>query len=320
VPVNHPLFANLVTIEGTLNQERLLQRQPIYKGRNGRVIERIHISTEQGNQSYIFKPLTNPTNMGKEQWVHHHLLTKTAIPHPRLLTASEHLVPETYWTIFEDIGELNHQLNEEDYLAAARIIPLWHVLPIDKVPKEYQGDKPGLSQAIASIKQHWSKVTSSLILLKLDMNQINLLFGVIDAAKDLIEEEMVISHGDLCFGNIGMVNSKIYVLDWEFVHRNFVYWDLFCLLDMTHPLIRKTMNNKLREQVLTAYIEEREALGLKRVDDSFKRNYVIFSTVYSIWMLLLIEQDLQSNIWDRSDLLACRIEVVDTLRDHLDAL
>jgi thiamine kinase-like enzyme len=258
--------------------------------------------------------------MGKEQWVHHRLLANTAIPYPQLLAASEHLVPETYWTIFEDLGELNHHLNEQDYMAAARIIPLWHVIPVEKVPKEYRGDKPGLTQAIESIKQHWNKVSSSLQLLKMDLRQINLLFGIVDSAINLADQETVISHGDLCFGNIGVVNDKLFVLDWEFVHRNSAFWDLYCLLDMTHPLMRKTMNNKLRNQVLSAYLEEREVLGLKPVHISFKTDYVIFSTVYSIWMLLLIEQDLQSNIWDKSGLLASQIEIANMLNDHLDSL
>jgi aminoglycoside/choline kinase family phosphotransferase len=318
--VNNPLFSKLISVDGTLNLEQLLYRQPMYRGRNGRVVERIHISTPQGTQSYIFKPLTNPSNMGKEQWVHHSLLADTAIPSPQLLAASEDLVPETFWTIFEDLGDLNHHLSDHDYLAAARLIPLWHVIPIEKVPETYCGDKPSLMQVIASIKQNWVKVSSSLQLVKLNLQQINQLFSIVDSAKDLAEQEMVISHGDLCFGNIGMVSGKMYVLDWEFVHRNFVFWDLYCLLDMTHPLVRKTINNKLREQVLSAYLEEREALGLKSLHASFKTDYLKFSTVYSIWMLLLIEQDLQANLWDKSDLLACQIEVVKTLSDHLDAI
>jgi thiamine kinase-like enzyme len=313
------VFSKLVSLNGTLNPEHLLQRQPIYKGRNGRVVERIHISTPQGNLSYIFKPLTNPSNMGKEQWVHQSLLANSAIPYPQLLAASEHLAPEAYWTIFEDLGELNHHLDVQDYIAAARLIPLWHAIPIEKVPKEYRGDKPDLTQAIESIKQNWHKVSTSLLSLKMDLHQIKLLYDIVHSAKDLMDQEMVISHGDLCFGNLGITNGKIYVMDWEFVHRNFVYWDLYCLLDMTHPLVRKTMNNKLREQVLSAYIEERQNLGLKPVHASLKTKYVIFSTVYSIWMLLLIEQDLQSNIWDKSGLLASQIEIANMLNDHLES-
>jgi thiamine kinase-like enzyme len=318
--VNYPWFSNLVSSDGNLNPEHLLQRQPIYRGRNGRVVERIHISTPQGKQSYIFKPLTNLMNMSKEQWSQHHLLAGTSIPYPRLLAASEQLEPETYWTIFEDLGELNHQLSEENYMAAARLIPLWHGIPLMKVPPDYRGDKPDLSTSIDSVKQSWDLIASSLLQLKIDLTQINRLFSIVESAQGLTGEEMVISHGDLCFGNVGISNSVMFVLDWEFVHRNSIFWDLYCLLDMTHPLERKTMNNRLRDQVLSAYIEERQAQGLPPVQANFKTNYAIFAVVYAIWMLLLIEHDLQSKVWAKSGLLASQIEIASKLNDHLDVI
>lgn len=57
------LFTNIVTVNGTLNDRYILRRENLYQGSNGRFVERFFIDE---TKSYIFKPLTNNTQLGKE--------------------------------------------------------------------------------------------------------------------------------------------------------------------------------------------------------------------------------------------------------------
>ncbi|MDB5053709.1 MAG: protein licA [Bacilli bacterium] len=318
--MNNDILAKFVLPNGTLNQEHLLKREFIYEGRNHKVIERFQVASPSGVQSYIFKPLTNEAVIGREKWVYQDLLSNTNIPYPKLLASSEHLIPQSYWMIFEDLGQLNHELSEPDYISVAKLIPSWHALSLDKIPVDFRGDKPYIDEIIAFVNDNWHSISSVLSSLKMGPLQINKLFDQIHSANALFNDDFVVSHGDLHAGNIGMTKDRLVILDWEFIQRNSIYWDLYTLLDMTHPLIRKKMNNTIRNQVLSTYITERNTKGTSSLNPSFTMKYFIFSAIYSLWMLLLIEKDLKEGKWAKSDLQASQIEIVGILHDCLDYL
>ena len=54
---------NIVLENGQLNDKVILKREPLYTGTNGKVIERFFITP---TESFIFKPLTNDEQIGKE--------------------------------------------------------------------------------------------------------------------------------------------------------------------------------------------------------------------------------------------------------------
>lgn len=102
----------------------------------------------------------------------------------------------------------------------------------------------------------------------------------------------VLSHGDLHLGNYALAGGEIKVLDWEHVHLNAPYWDLYHLLDLSHPVFPRTMDAPTRQRLLDDYLRAAARKGNIWEPAAFKRGYARFAAVFSLWMLLLIEQDL----------------------------
>ena len=63
-------------------------------------------------------------------------------------------------------------------------------------------------------------------------------------------DELVLSHGDLHLGNYAAVNGQVKVLDWEHAHLNSRYWDLYHVIDLSHPIFPKEMTTNIRERLL----------------------------------------------------------------------
>ncbi|WP_164779559.1 phosphotransferase family protein [Paenibacillus kobensis] len=115
-----------------------------------------------------------------------------------------------------------------------------------------------------------------------------------------------LSHGDLHAGNFGTADDgTLKVLDWEHVHRNSPYWDLYHALDMSHPMFPRTIEDEARERLLAAYWEQAKAGSVPADREAFMREYSLFSAVFSLWMLRLIASDLEGDggPWPRERLL-----------------
>lgn len=61
-----------VTPEGMLDDHHITSREQLYKGMNGRYVERFTVPT---GKSYIFKPLTNPAQHGRERWMYERVMS-----------------------------------------------------------------------------------------------------------------------------------------------------------------------------------------------------------------------------------------------------
>src|ERR1700730_16170210 len=95
----------IVLKNGTLNEEVIIKREPLYRGMNGKVIERFFITPAE---SYIFKPLTNDSQAGKEIWVQENILTAFPPVYPKIIASSSGEAAEDNWIIYEDLGKLKH--------------------------------------------------------------------------------------------------------------------------------------------------------------------------------------------------------------------
>ncbi|UUZ81576.1 phosphotransferase [Paenibacillus sp. P26] len=150
----------------------------------------------------------------------------------------------------------------------------------------------------------------------------------IAAAGDILREsglrglasETVISHGDLYPLNVVSREGELIILDWEYIHLNSVYWDLYNLIDITSPSYRRNVvGRENRAAILGDYRSERESLG-KRVSADFVRGYHYYCAVYSMWILLLIESDMKSRRFAEGALAEQRAETFQILQEMLDVL
>ncbi|EKN63637.1 protein licA [Neobacillus bataviensis LMG 21833] len=307
------LPANIVKMDGTLNEGLILNKEPIYKGMNGRMVERFYL---RANESYIFKPLTNDGQLGKEVWIHEHVLTHFPAIFPKIISYLISDEPERNWMILEDLGPLVHDFHEDTVLSVVKWVAWWHSLPIKKlgdVPRA--GLKPKFQDLVTEIRMRKDEF------LRLDFGIESDLVGYIYTLLDrvIFSEKLVLSHGDLHAGNFAVVKGKLMVLDWEHTHVNLPYWDLYHLIDMSHPLYSKRMITSLRREILSMYLDQIEF----EVDrGAFVKEYYLFAAVFSIWMILLIQKDLQGNggKWSAVQLHAQLQETISSLRQCAEAL
>ncbi|MBO0958495.1 phosphotransferase [Neobacillus sp. MM2021_6] len=307
------LPAKIVNLDGTLNEELILNKEPIYKGMNGRMVERFYL---RANESYIFKPLTNDGQLGKEVWIHEHVLTLFPAIFPKILSYSISDAPERNWMILEDLGPLVHEFRVDTALGVVKWVAWWHSLPLENVgDMPRAGLKPQFQELITEIRRRKDEFLQ--LGPGIESELIEYIYSLLD--RVIFSEKRVLSHGDLHAGNFAVVKGRIMILDWEHTHINLPYWDLYHLLDMSHPLYSKKMTAPLRDVILSAYLDQVEF----EVDrEAFFKEYYLFAAVFSIWMILLIQKDLQGNggKWSAVQLHAQLEETVSSLRQCAEAL
>lgn len=276
---------------GELNENKILKSEVLYRGMNGKEVVRFYISP---TQSYIFKPLTNTSQIGKEIWIYEHVLCHFPPFYPKVLCRSHGKRKGHNWIIFEDIGSLQHVYNEELVLNVTKLMACWHNFPVEKVNNtSLKGPKPPIEEILLEIRNRKKEVITLLTEQQIPGNIIEKLAKMVEDVT--FTKEIVFSHGDLHLGNYARSSNKVYVLDWEHAHLNSRFWDLYHLIDMSHPLFPKIMSPSFREKILDYYLEQCMEVDERQEERAFKREYYFFSAIFSIWMLLLIQSDFNSN-------------------------
>ncbi|RCX18220.1 phosphotransferase family enzyme [Fontibacillus phaseoli] len=305
-------LSSFVLPDGTLNGRNLWKREPLYQGMNGKIVERFYPSPER---SYIFKPLTNAESMDREAWIHRYVLNLFPPVYPQLLASSETGAGEAGWLVFEDLGRLRHEYSVELAMEVVKQMAWWHSFPESHWNGlTGQGNKPPVEQISVALMERRGEVDALLKEAGSAEGLDGLLHGLTEGEAYL--GTRVLSHGDLHLGNYARgANGRLYIIDWEHMHLNTPFWDLYHLLDMSHPLFPKNLPASEREKLLGYYLKQSAYHGRKWDRDDFIRVYCCFSAVFSSWMLLLISGDLKrgDSVWPRDRLLAQKNETTDIL-------
>lgn len=282
------LLNNIVRADGNLNEEIILKKEILYKGMNGRFVERFYLTP---STSYIFKPLTNDGQLGKEVWVHEHILPNFPAIFPKIISYSISERTDLNWMIFEDLGPLSHEFNEESVMGVIKWVAWWHSLPIEELGNvPVTGLKPKIEEIVSDVCVKKDEFYRLLPSLKIKEELIDAIFPQLNRLDFL--EKKVLTHGDLHTGNFAIVGDELKILDWEHTHINSPYWDLYHLIDMSHPLFPKKITSPFRDRILESYL----SLVKFEIDrDYFFKEYYLFATVFSMWMILLIQKDLVEN-------------------------
>jgi thiamine kinase-like enzyme len=284
----------------------------------GKKVERFFVTAQD---SYIFKPLTNQDQIGKEVWIHDHILSVFPPIYPRIIAKSVSNHNDINWIIFEDVGHLEHRFNVDIALSVTKEMVQWHQLSIERYrDADLQAPKPLIEEIKLELTARKTEVlglANSYFLPKIMIETVYL-----HLKNCTFSKELVLSHGDLHLGNFALTNKKLIILDWEHAHLNSPLWDLYHLLDMSHPLFPKSITPNTREQVLNFYIEEVRACGNKLNQLEFKQEYYLFSATVSIWMLLLIQNDLQKaeSKWPAANLKKQLNETMNSLKQCIEQL
>lgn len=313
----------VVKADGTLDDHRIWCREPMYQGMNGRWVERFY--TEPGH-SYIFKPLTNGESVDREAWVNRNVLAQLPeIAVPKLLAASPEGKGAQGWTIFEDLGTLSHTYRLEYAQAAARQLARLHAAPAEQwTGLTTQGPKPGIKAVASDVLQRRDEALAVLAGQGLPVQWLD--SEIAPAVRDghgFSIKRLVLSHGDLHLGNYAVMEAgRVVLLDWEHAHRNLPFWDLYHLIDMSHPRFPRAMPAEDRMKLLGTYLDEADKQGTPWAREVLVREYAWFAAIFSLWMLLLIESDLRrgGGVWTKEGLLRQREETANGLAGCLELL
>ncbi|MEC2057251.1 phosphotransferase [Peribacillus psychrosaccharolyticus] len=296
-----------------LNGVQIVKREYIYKGMNGQSVERIFTADD----SYIFKPLTNSKQFGKELWVYEHILTKLPSIYPKILAHSVQTEKQESWIVLEDLGMLTHTFDEKAACEVIQLMAGWNKLSIDDLKGvALIGPKPLIEDVVSDLFQDKTNILRILSELEVEEASITKLYTLIKDYTFTIPS--VLSHGDLHLGNYAYVGNRVVVLDWEHAHLNSPFWDLYHVIDMSHPVFPKSMTTEIRETLLTTYLDGSPQLDAR----SFRREYYLYSSVFSTWMIALIVRDLENNKtpWSKEQLTLQLMESVTNLTQCLTRL
>ncbi|UKS26756.1 phosphotransferase [Paenibacillus sp. HWE-109] len=309
----------IFTDQGNIRNGIPHEREEIYVGRNGQKVERIRVHLENHTDSFIYKRLTNFPSLGKEMWVQDHIIPLIpSVRVPRIFLEARTNEPENYWMIIEDMGPLQHGFETEVLKRTASLIPAWHLLSKELLVGEFTGHTPEAAAVQAYLRTKDQQVRSILAAPEFKPTVVDFFYR--EVVHHHWREETVVSHGDLNPLNIAMANAGLVIIDWEYLHVNSVYWDLFCLLDITSPFYRRPMSNlRDRLSILMTYTAVRGKLQTD-VNESFIYDYHRYCALYSVWVLILIEFDLEQDKFERSLLLNQRAETFEILISVVDYL
>ncbi len=130
-------------------------------------------------------------------------------------------------------------------------------------------------------------------------NRILQLFHFIQEV-DMMQRESVttICHGDAHLKNFMWSHSlrRMYLIDWEFVHYDSPYFDLFQLIDATSP-VTPLLNHVPRLQVLMYYTKWMFGASKNRSRVMVRKwytGYLQFAALHLFWILQRIWVDLES--------------------------
>lgn len=300
--------------DGLLSNNAVLRREVLYRDRQGRAVERFTVREMGDVQQYIFKPLADTATLRREQWLQTHLFARLDVTVPRLVTGRAARRHELAWAVFVDLGRLNHHLSAYDIAAAARATWQWQRLTDVQLPPNFAGQKPNLQAAAEMVLARWSIIEAALLRLSVSAHETARLLRIAQTSPDEVNNERVLAHGDYHFENIARLpGGALAILDWEFVHINSVYWDLYSLLDMPHPRYRKSVSAEQRYGALEAYCSERAQLG-RPVSPDFIPDYFRFTCIFTLWMLWLTHEDRLQQRWSAAELDGCEVELLRTLQ------
>ncbi|MFC4103277.1 aminoglycoside phosphotransferase family protein [Paenibacillus xanthanilyticus] len=299
-----------------MRQSDFKQRSTIYVGLGNRRIERV---VGSDGARYILKPEGGD---GRERMVYERMLAAFPPIYPRLARAWTDEADEgAAWLLFEDLGELTHPHDPTLVEEAARRVAWWHSLPhrpIDPLP--LRGQKPLLSEMAAEVGERQAPLQAFLLERGLAQAEIGDALRIA-AGWRAPDEPLVFSHGDLHVGNYARVRGELYILDWEHAHWNYRTWDLYHLIDLSHPLHPRPSGLNWREKALDAYAEEAIRLGQSLDASALRADYYAAAVVFSLWMLGLIRQDLATGggPWEKPKLLAQLDETLASLTGNTAA-
>jgi len=122
----------------------------------------------------------------------------------------------------------------------------------------------------------------------------------------------VLCHGDLHWGNFMQVarTNTLYVIDWEFLHVNSPWFDLFQMLDATSPFAPLRRPIQRLHALKLYYSLANPGLTVPSSERRFILGYLRYAAAHLMWILLCMKADQTAGRFDPQALERQRSETI----------
>lgn len=272
-----------------------------------------------GLHSYIFKVSTRKDGLVREKAVLDQVTSVLELPVPRIIAGAEGR--NCSWVAYED--QYLQPLEPSDsrlQTSLSIVADLHQASPERALDARFMSHTPSVSlifqqvlaepiDSFASWIEPYCQVTGS-------WRRISRFIGKYAIDRDAwVQQPKVICHGDLHSGNIMWSSSekKVYLIDWEFLHLDYGYFDLFQLLDATSPFNALCAPSRLA--TLATYYACNEGLQMQQSAADFIIGYLRFAMIHLLWIMIRISEDRIHQLHDAEMLSRQQQETVWALED-----
>jgi hypothetical protein len=307
-------WGHLVRADGTLDEALVVRSEFLMEGAKA---QRFTVQEGSTLQTYVFKPVETNQPILQERWIQSTFLPwLKEIRSPKLIADSltygaGHTTP---WMIWEDVGPVQHRFDVEAKCMAAKNSVAWHQMPTDLLPSEQLRFLPMVDDVVSELIQKRDTFETSMVALNIEPEVISSFWEQVQSLSTPFMTEHVLCHGDYHPRNVAQVDGSFIVLDWEFIQRNSVFWDLYLLIDRAMPNYRIEPSASARLRILQTYVDERVRHGWTTPPDFFQQ-YHVFTALFTVHVLPLLINDLETGAHDMEGLHAEALEVKSIVED-----
>ncbi|MCL6445960.1 MAG: aminoglycoside phosphotransferase family protein [Alicyclobacillus sp.] len=211
------------------------------------------------------------------------------------------------WIVYEDLGLRPAPRTVYAFLKAVRVSAQLHMSVAEvQVPALLQeSHTPDLAVAATHLLAiPWSDFAAWLRAVGVRRHAVNRLHHLYERVPAwlpaLQAAPIQLVHGDLHYGNLlyAPAHRQWCIIDWEFVHQDTVYFDLFQLLDATSPTAQLERPCP-RLMALCTYVHSAAQVpnplvrAKERWGRSWLRGYLHYAAIYLFWILTRIHADFE---------------------------
>lgn len=270
---------------------------------------------------FVVKVCDRPESILREQAAYEHVVRPLSLPSPEMILS--YAGNPVSWIIYRDNRLQSIGTDALLFLDGLRVACALHQHDPRTIPlhRDLASHTPDFFIAVREVRStpfsRYCKALDSFAWARAsDVKLLQVLHHklCVSCDDDPLLAIKVLCHGDLHLGNLmwSSIDERLNIIDWEFVHCDYIYFDLFQLLDATSPFIplQRVMG---RVDALRAYYDCNQAVQKQVARRDFEQGYMRFAATYLYWIMNRMIDDLEANRHDVSQLMRQRVETVAAL-------
>lgn len=251
----------------------------------------------QAYERYILKISADPARVTREMSLYETVVSRLAVRTPRIIGGSSEAGRS--FIVYEDDNLRPVRPTAGRFRAVAALMARIHAADprAMSLPADAQSHTPPLAEVARAAAAFWTgrevagpDWRESRAPLEWQVRVEPFMTAAFGAVPLLETEPPTLLHGDLHLGNVMAARrgTRLFIIDWEFVHVGSPHFDLLQLFDATSPHV-PLQGPANRMEALAAYMEAAGIPPARR--PAFARAYLFYAGLHLVWILARIRSD-----------------------------